>query len=117
MCISIPPNKKDVTQFQFLSRLIYLKFRVFLSHRLVGIPRLKSLVYSTIYSSLEGKWLAAYFPQVQCDMETTSSRTRFPVSMSYDDNHYTTNASNICHMYMNFIYFEFQLRPLWTVIN
>ena len=72
----------------------------FPSPRPVPIAELKSLVYPTNYSLLEGEALASYLLQGYLSyekMQTALSRiwTRVAVSISYDDNHYTTSASVI----------------------
>ena len=70
----------------------------FLSPRLVASPRLKNLVCPTIYPYLEGEIIGFIpFPRVLvlCNMQSVSSRiwTRVAVSISYDNNLYTTGTS------------------------
>ena len=65
----------------------------FPSPRLLALPRLKNLVCPTIYPLLEGELLDSFLSQgYECYV---SSRiwTRVTVSISCDDNHYTTGTS------------------------
>ena len=56
MYLPTPPHEQDVTQGQFLKQFNRFEFS-FPSPWLVVIPRLKSLVYPTIFSQLEGEYL------------------------------------------------------------
>ena len=88
-----------MTQGQFFKQsLTGLNFLNFLSPRLVASQRLKNLVCPTILPIAGGRIIGFIpFPRilVQCEMQSISSRiwTRVAVSISYDDNHYTTDTS------------------------
>ena len=102
------------------------KFELRFPSRLAVIPRLESSVYLVIYRSLRKNWWIQTFPKcIKTDichslpqdrtwhkvndpkvMKTPSSKvwTLFPISISKNDNHYTTGASAlnnfqglICH--------------------
>ena len=72
----------------------------FLSPRLVASPRQKNLVCPTILPIAGGRIIGSIpFPRVlvQCEMQSVLSRiwTRVAVTISNDDNHYTTGTSII----------------------
>ena len=95
-----PPLGQDMTQGQFLSGVLQVWIQSFLSPRLVASPRLKNLVCPTILPVAGGRIIGFIpFPRilVQCEMRSISSRiwTRVTVSISYDDNHYTTGTKLI----------------------
>ena len=76
--------------------------------RLVASPRVKNLVCPTILPIPGGRIIGLIpFPRVLvlCEMQSVSSRiwTRVAVSISYDDNHYTTGTSSYC-MLLSFKY-------------
>ena len=80
------------------------EFRVFPSPWLVAFTKLEkpSLTY---YSTIAGGRIIVFitFPRilVLCEMQSVASRiwTCFVVSMTYDDNHYTTSPSTINVLY------------------
>ena len=90
-----PPLGQDMTQGQFLSGVSQVSIQSFPSPRLVASPRLKILVCPTILPIAGGR-IIGFIPfqrvLVLCEMQSVSSRiwTRVAVSISYDDNHYTT---------------------------
>ena len=92
-----PPLGQDMTQGQFLSGVYQVWIQSFPSPRLVASPRLKNLVCPTILPIAGGRIIGFIpFPRVSvlCEMQSASSRiwTRVAVSISYDDNHYTTGT-------------------------
>ena len=84
-----------MTQGHFLSGVWQVWIQSFPSPRLVALPRLKNLVCPTILP-IAGARIIGFIPfprvLVLCEMQSVSSRiwTRVAVSISYDDNHYTT---------------------------
>ena len=55
-----PPHKHNTTQRQFLCEVEKVLIQSFPSPILVAIPRLKSLISSTVYPKLLGEWLDSY---------------------------------------------------------
>ena len=94
------PLGQDMTQSQFLSGVYMFEFRIYFpSPRLVASPRLKNTVCPTILPIAGGRVLE-FIPfsrvLVLCEMKSVSYRiwTRVAVSISYDDNYYTTGTSS-----------------------
>ena len=92
-----PPLGQDMTQGQFLSGVWQVWIQSFPSPRLVASPRLKNLVCPTTLPIAGGRIIGFIpFPRVLvlCEMQLAWSRiwTRVAVSISYDDNHYTTGT-------------------------
>ena len=85
------------TRSIFKAKFNRFKFIIFPSPRLVASP---SLPY---YLPIAGRRIIGFipFPRVLmlCEMQSVSARiwTRVTVSISYDDNHYTTSTSIYCH--------------------
>ena len=96
LCVCIyptPPHKQDVTQDKFSKSLTG-----FLSLRQVVIPRLKKPIKPYCLLIAGGRVVGILpFPRVSalCKMLTAMSRIRtlITMSISYDNNHYTTNTS------------------------
>ena len=95
--LPIPSLGQDMTQGQFLSGVYQVWIQSFTS-RLVGSSRAEepSLSY---YLPIAGRRIMGFIPfprvLVLCEMQSVSSRiwTRVAVSISYDENHYTTGNS------------------------
>ena len=91
------PLGQDMTQGQILSGVWRVWIQSFPSPRLVASPKLKNLVSPTILPIAGGRIIGFIpFPRllVLCEMQSVSSRiwTRVAVSISYDDNNYTTGT-------------------------
>ena len=88
-----PPLGQDMTQGQFLSGVYQVWIQSFPSPRLVALPS------RSYYLPIAGGRIIGFIPfqrvLVLCEMQSVSSRiwTRVAVSISYDDNHYTTGTS------------------------
>ena len=92
-----PPLGQDMTEGQFCSGVYQVWIRSFHSPRLVASSKLKiSLPY---YIPTAGERIIGFIPfprvLVLCEMQSVWSKiwTRVAVSISYDDNHYTTDTS------------------------
>ena len=92
-----PPLGQDMTQGQFLSGVLQVGIQSFPSPRLVATPTEEpSLPY---YLPITGRRIFGFirFPRVLvlCEMQSVLSKnwTRIAVSISCDDNHYTTGTS------------------------
>ena len=100
-----------MTQGQFLSGFKQVWIQSFPSPRLVTSPRLKNLKN---YLPIAGGRIIGFIPfsrvLVLCEMKSVSSRisTRIAVSISYDDNHYTTGTSWKVHIIRINIYLFIQ---------
>ena len=96
----IPPLGQDMTQGQFFKRSLTglnLEFS-FSSTSCLNKAEEPSLIY---YLPMAGGRIIGFIPfqrvLVLCEMQSVSSRiwTRVAVSISYDDNHYTTDISKL----------------------
>ena len=91
------PLRQDMTQGQFLSGVSQVWIQSFPSPRLVASPRLKNLVCPTILPIAGGRIIGFIpFPRVLAlgEMQSVSSWiwTHAAVSISYDNNDYTTGS-------------------------
>ena len=99
-----PPPGQDMTQGQFLSGVWQVWIQSFPPPRQVASPRLKNTVCPTILPIAGGRIIGFIpFPRVLvlCEMQLAWSRiwTRVAVSISYNDNHYTTGTSSFNKIY------------------
>ena len=102
-----PPLGQDMTQGQFFKQSLMglnSEFSFPLSSCLIKTEE-PSLPY---YLPIAGGRIIGFIPfprvLVRCEMQSISSRiwTRFTVSISYDDNHYTTGTTKIPIICINF---------------
>ena len=107
-----PPLGQDMTQGQFLSSLTGLNSVFLLLDKLPHQGWRTQLPY---YLPIAGGRIIGFIPfprvLVLCEMQSVSSRiwTRVAMSISYDDNHYTTSTSTV--------YFELVKVKLMTVVE
>ena len=103
-----------------LSGVLQVWIQSFASPRLVASPKLKNPL-SPYYLPLPGGRIIIFIPfPVLCEIQSVSSRiwTSVAVSISYDNNHYTTGPSNfpqiVCEKknYLQIASLYFFYRPL-----
>ena len=105
-----PPLGQDMTQGQFLSGVQQVWIQSFPSPRLVASPRLKNLVYPTIYPWRENNWIHTFPKGVSAIWNAISlvqDLTRVAVSISNVDNDYTTGTSTI--LFLSILWDDWQI--------